>query len=77
MLSDLASEVLKLTESQSPEFGLEKTVMERTCLLRVEWPSNGSPFIFTTTNQSSLPLYSKPHPSFASLFATLVYKVLS
>ena len=38
MLSDLASEVLKVTETQSAHFALEKTVMEKSCLLRVEWP---------------------------------------
>ena len=38
MLSDLASEVLKVTETQSAHFALEKTVMEKSCFLTVEWP---------------------------------------
>ena len=38
MLSDLASEVLKKTENHSPKFVLEKTVMEKSCFLTVEWP---------------------------------------
>lgn len=38
MMRDLVHEVLKATSPPSPQFALEKIVMDKSCMLTIEWP---------------------------------------